>query len=62
MDYAFTYVKDHGISTLSDYPYVGRDQTCKGRSNSANIRITGFTDVSHNEQALKEAVGKFATK
>lgn len=58
MDFAFSYVKDHGISKLSDYPYVAKDEACKGSKNSANVKVSGFVDVGRNEQALKTAVGK----
>lgn len=58
MDNAFKYVKDHGISTASDYKYVGLKGTCKSKSNSAKIKLTGFKDIDKNEEALREAVGK----
>jgi C1A family cysteine protease len=43
MDSAFQYVKDHGLTTTSAYPYVARDQTCK--IDSGDNKVTGFVDV-----------------
>ena len=43
MDSAFQYVKDHGLTTTSAYPYVARDQTCK--IDSGDSKVTGFVDV-----------------
>lgn len=59
MDNAFSYVRDHGISKLSDYPYTGREHTCRSPRNSAGIKLAGFTDVPSNEAALKQAVGEY---
>lgn len=59
MDWAFSYIKDHGISAEKDYPYTARDNSCKGHRNTAQIRITGFTDIPANEAQLKEAVGEY---
>lgn len=43
MDRAYKYVMGHGISTLDDYPYIGKDDKCKGRQNSGKINVTGIT-------------------
>lgn len=59
MFYAFDYVKDHGISKLVDYPYRGDEGSCKLQSNSANITLTGFRDIVHTEEDLKQAVGMY---
>lgn len=40
MDYSYNYIRDHGISTESEYPYSGRIQLC--RKNYGNYKITGF--------------------
>lgn len=58
IDYAFAYVKDYGLSTLDDYPYDALPETCKNQSNSGNIHMTGYKDVEHTEDQLKQAVGK----
>jgi len=42
MDFAFAYIKDHGITTQSEYPYAGRDQSCK--KDIGNYKIGGFVD------------------
>lgn len=58
MDTSFEYVKDHGISKLTDYAYAGKDGSCKSQKNSGAITLTGYKDISTNENSLKEAVGK----
>lgn len=58
MDNAFQYVKAHGVSSLSNYPYTARDGRCTHQQNSGNIKLTGFHDVASNEAALKQAVGE----
>lgn len=53
MDDAFKYVKDHGITTESAYPYTGRGGTCK--SFTAEVKNTGYTDVAANSPSQLEA-------
>jgi len=43
MDSAFQYIRDKGISTQEQYPYVARDQTCK--IDSGAQKVTAFVDV-----------------
>jgi hypothetical protein len=43
MDSAFKYVKDHGITTESAYPYTAKDGTCK--TFTPAFKNTGFVDV-----------------
>ena len=43
MDSAFAYVKDHGITTESAYPYVARDQACG--KDQGDVTISGFVDT-----------------
>jgi C1A family cysteine protease len=44
MDYAFKYVRDHGITTESAYPYKAVKGTCA--TNSGAFKVSGYTDVS----------------
>ncbi len=44
MDYALNYIKDHGLSTEKEYPYVGRLQGCK--KDYGNYKISGFGSTS----------------
>jgi len=44
MDYAFKFVKDHGITTEGAYPYKAVKGTCT--TNSGAFKISGYTDVS----------------
>jgi len=44
MDYAFKFVKDHGITSEGAYPYKAVKGTCS--TNSGSFKISGFTDVN----------------
>jgi cathepsin L len=39
-----SFVKDRGLSTESEYPYVGKNQTCK--RDGGNYKITNITSAS----------------
>ena len=57
MDYAFTYVLDHGITTEDKYPYAARGQTCKQQE--GEYKISSCSDVKkESNAALKEAIEK----
>lgn len=45
MDNAFKFVRDHGIVTESEYPYVGVKQTCKIQNGS--FKISGYVDIKN---------------
>ena len=53
MDDAFKYVKDHGITTESAYPYTGKGGSCE--SFTVEVKNTGFTDVAANSPSQMEA-------
>jgi len=44
MDYAFAYIKDHGITAEDAYPYTARDGTCK-KDRTVVATAAGFKDV-----------------
>jgi C1A family cysteine protease len=55
MSWAFEYVHDKGISTEKDYPYEGRDRTC--RKKAVAFQIAGCVNVtSEDNDMLLEAV------
>lgn len=55
MDSAFNYVKDHGITSESEYPYTARDgNTCK--INSGSFKCSGYVDIT-NCNTLSSALG-----
>ncbi|OIT05215.1 vignain [Nicotiana attenuata] len=59
MDDAFTFIiKNHGLTTKSNYPYEAIDGTCKTRQESNHVfKITGYEDVPANsESALLSVV------
>lgn len=59
MDDAFKFIiKNHGLTTESNYPYEGVDGTCKiGKESNHAAKITGYEDVPANsESALLKAV------
>ncbi|CAA2997017.1 senescence-specific cysteine protease SAG39-like [Olea europaea subsp. europaea] len=61
MDNAFKFIiKNHGLTTESNYPYAGTDGTCNSKKESSNAaKITGYEDVPANsESALLKSVAK----
>lgn len=61
MDDAYAYIKDHGISAWNDYPYVGKNGTCRNETKQkVDIKVIGFTKVQENELALQQALGKIS--
>ena len=56
MDSAFSYIKDHGISSSDDYPYVARDQACK--IDSGSVKITGFVDTPNCDNLENAIAGR----
>ncbi|XP_049383997.1 senescence-specific cysteine protease SAG39-like isoform X2 [Solanum stenotomum] len=59
MDDAFKFIiKNHGLTTESNYPYEGTDGTCKtGKESNDAAKITGYEDVPANsESSLLSAV------
>ncbi|XP_059290838.1 senescence-specific cysteine protease SAG39-like [Lycium ferocissimum] len=59
MDDAFKFIiKNHGLTTESNYPYKGTDSTCKtGKESNDAAKISGYEDVPANsESALLSAV------
>ena len=59
MDNAFKFIKDHGICSESDYPYIAKDAECKMDKCTAEVMITGYRDVPPNQQvSLKAAVAR----
>jgi len=58
MDYAFFYIKNNGIESEDDYPYLAVDSTCEYDESKVVATCTGHVDVtSGDESALKEAAG-----
>lgn len=57
MDNAFRYVIDHPLQTEDDYPYKGKEKTCRHGTGSGTV--TDFTDVEPNSVSqLKAAINK----
>ena len=58
MDQAFDYVKKTGgLASSKDYPYVAYDQKCKGTGKKHWCKVTGWTDITKNNQMeMKTAV------
>ncbi|XP_056643031.1 procathepsin L-like [Diorhabda sublineata] len=57
MDWAFDYVKEHGICSEDSYAYLGVDSGCKTSCDTVLSTISGYVDVDANEKSLQEAVG-----
>eukprot|EP01016_Furgasonia_blochmanni_P050771 TRINITY_DN78_c0_g1_i3.p2 TRINITY_DN78_c0_g1~~TRINITY_DN78_c0_g1_i3.p2 ORF type:complete len:408 (+),score=142.12 TRINITY_DN78_c0_g1_i3:65-1288(+) len=59
MDWAFEYIRKHGIEWESDYKYVARDQRCKADKSKSRFKIGGYADVpEQDEDQLQAAVAK----
>ncbi|KAA0065198.1 zingipain-2 [Cucumis melo var. makuwa] len=59
MDYAYQFViSNHGIDTEDDYPYQGRDGSCRKDKLQRNVvTIDGYTDIPPNDEGkLLQAV------
>lgn len=54
--YAWNYVKANGISTLSAYPYAGREQACK--SVSRGHKVSGYNSISASTGAIETEINK----
>lgn len=56
---AFSYMKDHGISSEENYPYQAKDQQCQNDTIArAAVKVNGYKVLPETEEALKQAVGK----
>ena len=54
--YAWDYVKEvGGLSLQEDYPYTGRDETCKTVS-QRHAPIKGYKKIAKNDNAFKAAI------
>uniref|UniRef100_A0A0E0E6T5 Peptidase C1A papain C-terminal domain-containing protein n=1 Tax=Oryza meridionalis TaxID=40149 RepID=A0A0E0E6T5_9ORYZ len=51
-----TYIKDHGLTTWSNYPYVGLDGTCKYNIQQKVATISGYYYPECGEEGLQRAV------
>lgn len=59
MEDAYAYIKENGISQLTDYPYDGQINKCNNETISkVALNVTGYTKVKPNEIALQQAVGE----
>lgn len=58
MDLGFEYVRQNGLETESDYPYIPSDGTCDYNEKKALYKIGGHVDVSGGELGLQRAVAE----
>lgn len=57
MEKAFKYVEKNGIHTEQDYPYHGKDESCKDKASPALFNISSYVTVGHGkENELQQAV------
>lgn len=57
--YAYEYVKEHGQMLASDYPYTGRDSTCKYDKNKVKVAVSKYNKVqSSSPDQLKAALNQ----
>lgn len=62
MYHAYNYIKDSGISSLDDYKYEQMVGKCRNDTARVDLQLTGYTLVDTNEEALRQAVGKYYNK
>jgi C1A family cysteine protease len=59
MDSGFEYVRDHGLTTESNYPYEASDGSCQADNYKSVIKVKSYVDVQpNNEIELKKALAK----
>lgn len=55
MDNAFKWLHENGgLNTEEDYPYVAKRQGCKIKKDKFRVKISGFNDLSQNEDEIAE--------
>jgi len=52
MDNAFAFLKQNGVDTDADYKYTGRDGACQAKKFTPKVKVTGFKDISTNEDEI----------
>ena len=58
MHLSFDYVLDHHINTEADYPYVGRDQTCKDISGKGKYGLKGCVQLKSDVKDIVASLVK----
>jgi len=61
MDGGFQYAKANGLDTEASYPYRAKNGICKASSGTIGLpkgAVTGYHDVSHQMEALMDAVAQ----
>jgi C1A family cysteine protease len=54
---AFQYVRDNGITTEGEYPYVGYDQSCSYQKDG-KVKVNSYAEVSADANQMKAALMK----
>lgn len=51
MSDAFKWLMEHGgIMSRKDYPYKGREETCKFVEDKAVVKVESYTDIEHGNE------------
>lgn len=45
MQFGFAYIQDHSVGTEKDYPYQGRDQSCKRKDEGERYAVTDYVTL-----------------
>jgi cathepsin F len=57
MDNAFQYLMNAGgLELESEYPYAGRENTCRFDKSKVALKVTGFSDISKNEDEIAKVL------
>lgn len=59
-DGAWDYAKDHGIESNTNYPYKGKDNSCKYDSSKGLVKVTNWHWAGTNSSSMQSAVDKSA--
>ena len=54
MDHAYTYLNKTGVMSSKDYPYSGRDGTCKFNQTQVVAKVTGFRFANGKKDTVDE--------
>ncbi|RZC33669.1 Peptidase C1 domain containing protein [Asbolus verrucosus] len=57
IDFAFNYIHDYGVESENNYPYEGRDDTCRFNKSLSVTKVSAYNWItSGDELALQKAV------
>jgi len=55
LQWAYSYTASNHLETETDYPYTGKDGTCKFTKSKGRVGATGYKNVAQNSQSQLRA-------